>query len=224
MDTYAQFCPIAKASEVITQRWMPLVLRELLCGSRRFNDIHRGLPRMSRSLLVKRLRELEDEGIVNRRLAGEDDHPEYCLTPSGEELRPIVVQLGVWGKRWIRREVSGDDLDAGLLMWDVQRRIKTDRLPKHRVLVRFRFPDAPGDRRDFYLLLDDAQADLCLTPPGHDENLAVESSLETFTRVWLGDRSLKQAIRNREVRLTGPAALRRDFPEWLGLSPFAAGG
>lgn len=118
-DGYEQFCPVAKASELLTRRWTPLVVRELICGSHRFNDIRRGVPRMSPSLLTQRLKELEEVGVVERRPAPDPDadHMEYHLSAAGKELEPIIVQMGVWGRRWLQREISRDDLDAGLLMW-----------------------------------------------------------------------------------------------------------
>lgn len=221
MDGYAQFCPIAKASEIITRRWMPLVIRELLCGSHRFNDIHRGVPKMSRSLLVKRLSELEEEGLIERRIVGDDDHPEYHLTRAGEELRPIITQLGAWGKQWIRSEVTQQDLDASLLMWDVQRRIEHDQLPSQEVVIYFRFTDAPKEHQDFWLVLEGDTVDLCLKDPGYEEDLFVRSRVEPFTKVWLGDIGLRRALHEGAIWLGGPAELRKQFPEWLGMSMFA---
>ena len=221
MDGYAQFCPIAKASEIITRRWMPLVIRELLCGSHRFNDIHRGVPKMSRSLLVKRLTELEEEKLIERRIVGDDNHPEYHLTRAGEELRPVIMQLGTWGKRWVRSEVSRQDLDASLLMWDVQRRIERDHLPACRIVVYFRFTDAPKEHQDFWLLLEENTVDLCLKEPGYEEDLYVRADVETFTKVWLGDVGLRRALKERTVWLGGPVELRKQFPQWLGMSMFA---
>lgn len=222
MDGYAQFCPISKASEIITRRWMPLVIRELLCGSHRFNDIHRGVPKMSRSLLVKRLSELEEEDLLDRRVVGDDNHPEYHLTPAGEKLRPIIVQLGVWGKQCIQTEVSREDLDARLLMWDVQRRIREHQLPNERIVVHFRFTDAPAEDQDFWLLLEERTADLCLKDPGYTDDLIVHSDVETFTKAWLGDIGLRRALSKDTIRLDGPARLRKQFPDWLGLSMFAS--
>lgn len=224
MDGYGQFCPVAKASEILTRRWMPLVIRELLDGSHRFNDIHRGVPKMSRSLLVKRLNELEEEELVERRIVGDDEHPEYHLTPAGEELRPIIKQLGVWGKQWVQSEVSRDDLDAGLLMWDMHRRIEEDQLPSKQVVVHFRFTDAPKEDRDFWLLLDEGAVDLCLKDPGREVDLFVRSDLETFTKVWLGDIGLRKAFSKNTIEVHGRPDLRKRFPDWLGLNMFAPFG
>jgi DNA-binding HxlR family transcriptional regulator len=219
MDSYGQFCPLSQAAEIVTQRWMPLVIRELLLGSRRFNDLHRGVPRMSRTLLARRLNELVAAGLVERRTAGE--HPEYHLTQAGEELRPIIVQLGAWGKRWVQREVSRAHLDAGLLMWDLQRRIRRDRLPPRRVVVCFHLPDAPKAQQHFWLLLGPGQVDLCLQDPGYEEDLYVRAGVRTLTEVWLGDVSLTRALKEESIWLGGPEELRQAFPEWLELSVFA---
>lgn len=221
MDRYGQFCPVARAAEIITQRWMPLVVRELLGGSHRFNDLHRGVPRMSRTLLARRLGELADAGLLERRLVGEDEHPEYHLTEAGEALRPIIVQLGAWGKRWVQHEVSREDLDAGLLMWDVQRRIARHHLPPYRVVVYFHFTDAPEPHRHFWLILEQDQVDLCLQDPGYEEDLYVRSDVQTLTEVWLGDVSLTRALQDDALWLGGPEELRRAFAEWMGLSLFA---
>jgi len=222
MDTfYAQFCPVAKAAEIIAQPWMPLVIRELLCGSTRFNDLHRGVPKMSRSLLVKRLEQLEQACLIKRCLVGPDKHPEYYLTDAGEALRPILVQLGFWGKQWVQQEVSRQDLDAGLLMWDVQRRIEREQLPRKRVVVSFQFSDAPEEHQQFWLILSREVIDLCLKDPGYDVDLYVCSDVRTFTEVWLGYKELAQALKEESVWLTGPSELREQFPSWLSLNLFA---
>lgn len=224
MDGYGQFCPLAQAAEIITRRWTPLVLRELLCGSHRFNDLHRGVPKMSRSLLSRRLDELEEAGLLTRRTVGDNGHPEYHLTRAGEELRPIIVQLGEWGKRWVRREISREELDAGLLMWDMQRCIEHDQLPSRRVIVQFNFTDAPEEHENFWLVLNGEDVDLCLEDPGHEEDLYVRSDVRTLTEVWLGDVGLVRALKEENIWVGGPSKLKRQFPEWLGLSMFAGIG
>jgi DNA-binding HxlR family transcriptional regulator len=220
MDGYTQFCPIAKATEVIGRRWMLLVLRELLCGSHQFNDIHRGVPKMSRTLLVTRLTEMEQEGLVERRLIS-GSYPEYHLTASGEALRSIVMELGGWGKRWVGNGLTQQDLDISLVMWDLQRRIVHEQLPDQRIVIYFRFPDAPDKHRDFWLLLEKDMADLCLKDPGYEADLYVTSDVETFTKVWIGDTDFKRTLQDGTIALSGPSQLRSQFPHWLGLSLFA---
>jgi len=197
-----------------------MVLRELLCGSHQFNDIHRGVPRMSRTLLVKRLNELKEAGLVDRH-TGSSGFPEYHLIDAGEALRPIVIELGNWGKQWVGTGVSLNDLDASLLMWDVQRRINHDKLPEQRVVVYFKFTDGPIKNREFWLILDQASADLCLKDPGHEANLYLTTDVETFTKIWLGDTDFKRAQLNGHLSISGPRHLCSKFSSWLGLSIFA---
>ena len=223
MRGYGQFCPVAKASEVVAERWTPFVLRELLCGSQRFNDLHRGVPLMSRTLLTRRLRELEDAGVIERRAASSGGW-EYHLTPAGEELRPIIEQLGAWGHRWVRRTVEGGDLDPSLLMWDVRRRIDRAALPDRRVVVRFDLsgvPRAHHAQRTWWLVLDREEVDLCLKDPGFPVDVTVDADLAALTRVWMGRLAFAEAARSGLVRTEGPRQLVRAFPGWLGLSTFA---
>jgi DNA-binding HxlR family transcriptional regulator len=219
MKGYGQFCPVAQTMEIIGERWTLLVVRELLCGSRRFNELMRGVPLMSRTMLSQRLRTLEDAGIVVRSQRGTKGH-EYTLTPAGEELRTLVEQCGMWGQRWARREARADDLDAGLLMWDMQRNIRLEVLPEERVTVEFRFRGAARGQGRFWLVLD-GQPDLCLTRPGFEVDLVVQTHLRTMTLIWLGDIAFGDALKSGELGLEGPSSLKRALPSWLKLSAFA---
>ena len=224
MTQYGQFCPVAKAAEIVAERWTPLVLRELLCGSRRFGELHRGVPLMSRTLLAGRLEQLEDAGIVRSVARPRGRGREYHLTAAGEELRPLIDCLGEWGQRWARAQVGRGDLDAGLLMWDIHRRVNRDALPAERVVARFDFrgvPAAPRYPRTWWLVLERRGADLCLRDPGFPVDLVVSADLRALTRVWMGDVRLAAAVRAGLVRLDGPRALVRAFPTWLALSEFA---
>jgi DNA-binding HxlR family transcriptional regulator len=218
-ESYRQFCPLAMAAEIVTTRWTPLVLRELFFGSVRFNDIHRGVPRMSRSLLARRLAELERAGLLER--APVNGHREYRLTPGGEELRPVIEQLAVWGKKWVKTELSREHLDAGLLMWDVHRRIARDRLPPHRLVIHFCFTDAHAADRQWWLLVERGSVDLCLEDPGGDQDLEVITDVRTMVGVWLGDDDLRRALRDGRIRLLGKSDMRRAFPRWLELGAVA---
>jgi DNA-binding HxlR family transcriptional regulator len=222
MSGYGQFCPVAKASEVLAERWTPLVVRELLCGSHRFNELQRGVPLMSRSLLAKRLRELELAGVIERRPSGDGRASEYHLTEAGEELRPIIMGLGAWGQRWARSEVSRAELDPRLLMWDMQRNIETEALPLHRVVVRFRFTDTgPGFPRVTWLILKGDQVDVCYKDPGFEVDLVVVGRLRALVGVWLGDTSMSAVIRSGELQIEGTRRLADAFPSWLRRSIFA---
>jgi DNA-binding HxlR family transcriptional regulator len=218
MRGYGQFCPVAQAAEVFTERWTPLVIRELLAGSRRFNDIHRGVPLMSSALLSKRLKILELCGVIERRSLAGGGH-EYRLTQAGEELRPWVELMGVWGQRWVRRPVTPEEADPALLMWDMPRSINLERLPDERVVVRFDFRGAPKGKRSWWLVLDRPELDLCLTDPGFGVELTVRTDAVAMASMWVGDLDLAGAIRSRLIVLEGPSHLRRAFPSWLSLSP-----
>lgn len=218
---YGQFCPVAQASEVLTERWTPLVVRELLCGSHRFNDLRRGVPLMSPALLSRRLKQLEHAGVIQRRRTKGGRYWEYHLTQAGEELRPLIEMIGQWGQRWVRAWDHERNLDVSLLMWDMRRRIVLDAVPDGRVVVQFDFPDAPREKRHFWLVMDDGVVDLCLTYPGFEVDLTVRANVEPMTRIWAGDVTFGRALRAGDVVMEGPKSLKREFPRWLGLSVFA---
>jgi DNA-binding HxlR family transcriptional regulator len=221
MKGYGQFCPIAQAAEVLTERWTPLVLRELaLTGSCRFNDIQRGVPLMSSSLLTKRLRQLERAGLLERRPRPDGKGTEYHLTPAGTELGPVFAQIGVWSERWLRRPIFEETPDTGLLMWWVRTTVKPDALPPGRTVIHFHFRDAPEKLRNFWLVLP--EADLCLTDPGFGVDITVQSDPKTLTAVWMGDLGLTQALDCAGIELEGPKHLVRSFPKWFGLHPLFA--
>jgi DNA-binding HxlR family transcriptional regulator len=216
---YGQFCTVARGAEVLCDKWTPLVLRELLCGSTQFNAIRRGVPRMSPTLLAKRLRELEEFGVVRRHQSGRATS--YELTAAGEELRPIVLALGHWGARWIGSRLRPGQLDAGFLMWDVRRFVRLEEFPTRRVVIHFHFPDAIERERDWWLVVEDRVADLCRDDPGHELTLAVRSSVRALTEVWTGDASPVAALRSGELEVVGPHQDAERFWDWLGRSAFA---
>jgi DNA-binding HxlR family transcriptional regulator len=221
MKGYGQFCAIAQAAEVLTERWTPLVLRELaLTGSRRFNDIQRGVPLMSSSLLSKRLRQLERSGIIERRQRQDGKGNEYHMTSAGEELAPVFAQLGIWSERWLRRPIFEETPDTGLLMWWVRTTVKAEEFPAGRTVIHFRFRRAPEKLRYFWLVLP--EADLCLSDPGFGVDVTVNSDPKTLTAVWMGDVDLADAIRSDAIELVGSRQLVRSFPKWFGLHPLFA--
>ncbi len=224
MKRYGQFCPVAKACEIVAERWTPLVLRELLCGSTRFSELQRGVPLMSRTLLAQRLRELEDAGVVASAPRARGRGREYRLTAAGEEIQSVISGLGEWGQRWARRRIDPADLDGELLAWDIHRRLNVDRLPARRVVVRFDLRGVPRHqpgRKTWWLVLTRPDVDLCLKDPGYDVDLTVDADLAALTRVWMGDMPLGDALRAGLIRLDGSRDLVRAFPDWLGLSTFA---
>ncbi|MET0768177.1 MAG: helix-turn-helix domain-containing protein [Aeromicrobium sp.] len=219
MIDYGQFCTVARGAEVLCDRWTPLVVRELLCGSTQFNEIRRGVPRMSPALLSTRLRTLEEFGIVVRRSTGH--RTSYELTPAGEELRPIVMAMGEWGARWIGTRLRPDQLDAGFLMWDVRRFVRLDEFPDRRVVVHFHFPDAATRERHWWLVVDDGVSDLCRDDPGYDLTLEVRSSVRALTEVWTGDARAEEAVSSGDILVVGPARDAERLWTWLGTSAFA---
>jgi len=221
--SYNQFCPVAMAAEVLCSRWTVVLLRELLAGSTRFNDLRRGLPRMSPALLSQRLKELEEAGVVARTpVPGETTIHEYGLTEAGRELQPLIESFGKWGQRWIPSKLSLDQLDAQLLMWDMRRGLKFDPPPPRRLVIQFQFPDAPKRDRGWWLIVEPGQpVDLCSVDPGHDVDLYVTSPLRTMTAIWMGIESVREAREGDRLMLTGDRDLIETMERWLGLSPFA---
>jgi DNA-binding HxlR family transcriptional regulator len=216
MAGYGQFCPVAKTAEFLCERWTPLVIRELLCGSRRFSEIQRGVPGISPGLLSKRLRQLEAAGAIDKVTDG--DHSTYVPTAAGWELYPIIESMGVWGQRWARSKYTPDELDPSFLMWDMRRMLQPCGLADSRTVVEFNFIDAPSGRSRYWLVVDQT-IDLCLVDPRHPVDLIVSCDVRVLTRAWMGDVALRDAIRDGGLRLSGPRTLVRRFPEWLGRHP-----
>jgi DNA-binding HxlR family transcriptional regulator len=218
MRSYGQFCPVAIASEVFAERWTPLVVRELFCGSHRFNELLNGLPRMPRSVLVQRLRSLEAAGVVERRADAAGRVVEYHLTQAGAELGDVVLRLGDWGKRWADIPVGPDNLDPDLLLWDIHRRLDGDRLPDERAVVEIDLTGA--HRKSYWLVLERPLVSICWSDPGFEVDLRVIADSVALHRVWVGQVELAAALRQGAITLEGPAELRRAFPQWLKLSIF----
>jgi DNA-binding HxlR family transcriptional regulator len=209
------------ASEIICSRWTALVLRELLSGSTRFNDIRRGVPRMSPTLLSKRLKELVEVGVVVERQTGQAGIVEYRLTEAGNDLNRVIMSLGVWGQRWIESSISLKNLDPSLLMWDMRRNLAPPVIPDRRCTVKFVYPELSAGRKTWWLVIDGSEVDLCSVDPGYDIDLYVSSSLRSMTSVWMGISTLKAEIEAGNILLTGDQAVARSMHGWLGLSPFA---
>jgi DNA-binding HxlR family transcriptional regulator len=227
VDGYGQFCPIALGAEIFAQRWTPLILRELLLGSHRFSELQKGLPRISRNLLVQRLTFLEEAGVIERRRRVDGRGFDYYPTVAGEELRPVVFALGTWGYKWTAQELRPENRDPGLLMWFLRRRVRIECLPDEKVAVSFQFR-GQGQRsawleeeQTFWLVLDKPEVELCLSDPGFEVGLTVQADVAAMIRVYLGHLSLSEALRTSAVELRGRRDLRSGFRAWLGVSPFA---
>jgi DNA-binding HxlR family transcriptional regulator len=212
------------AAEIICSRWTVLILREMLCGSTRFNDIRRGVPRMSPTLLSKRLKELEEAGVIAEHATGQAGIVEYKLTEAGNELRGVVMALGVWGQRWVDSSASLRNLDPTFLMSGIRRHVVPASLPARRCTVQFIYPELSEGRKarkSWWLVTDGGQVDLCVVDPGYDVDLYVSSSLRSMTAVWMGASTLKAEIEAGNISLTGDATVARSMEKWLGESPFA---
>lgn len=218
---YGQFCPVAMAAEVICARWNLLVLRELGAGTTRFNDLRRGVPKMSPALLSQRLKELEAAGVV-RRVPAPGGPFEYHLTDAGREVIPIIEAVGAWGQKWVDSELSLQHLDAQLLMWDMRRNLDPTPMPPRRCVIQFQFPDqAPAQRSWWLVVCPRDGVDLCGVDPGYDVDLYVNCDLRTMTAIWMGADTVRVAVGSGRLRLIGERALAADMQTWLGLSPFA---
>jgi len=221
---FGQFCPVAVACEIFAARWTPMVLRELLAGSTHFNEIHRGLPAMSRALLARRLKELEAAGVVKRHKASRGNGVRYELTEAGREFRTVLEPLGTWGQRWAQR-AERHNLDPEFLMWNMRRRIARDRLPPRRVVAQFNYRGVPAERRgyrEFWLVMTSDEVQLCVKDPGFEVDLFIDARIDAMVKVWLGDTTWLATLGEGSVRIAGPRELVKAFPSWLLLSHYAA--
>ena len=221
--SYNQFCPVAMAAEILCSRWTLVLLRELVVGSTRFNELRRGVPRMSPALLSKRLKDLETAGIVSRSpVPGEPDVFEYRLTDAGRDLKPVIEAVGVWGQRWIETEASLKNLDPNLLMWDMRRNIDPKPLPRRRSVIQVIFSDLSEAQRNWWLLVTpDQEADLCSVDPGFNIDLYLATDLRTMTEIWMGYTTIARAKDGGKLTITGDRQLAADLGVWLRLSGFA---
>lgn len=217
---YGQFCPIAKASELIGEKWTMLIIRELLMGGSRFSELQRGLGTISPTLLTRRLQDLEARGLlIKKRIQGQRGF-EYLPTPSCKELLPLLVSLGEWGMRWARANLSDKDYDVGLLLLYLQRSIKPESFPLHETVIRFHFDDL-SDAADWWLLISDGDVDVCDKDPGRDVDVFFTTTVRGMADVWMGDVSYHEAMESGALSIIGPAALIRDVGAWMNNSVFA---
>ncbi|NNF05411.1 MAG: helix-turn-helix transcriptional regulator [Candidatus Eisenbacteria bacterium] len=219
---YGQYCPLSLAAEVLAERWTILVISRVMDGCYRFNEIHRGLPKMSASLLSQRLRQLETAGVLHAREELGKPGYTYSLTQAGEDLRPLVENLAVWGQHWAR-DLTQADLDPRFLLWSMHLRLDVEKMPPGRTVLEFEFANAPADCRRFWIVNDAGKVEMCLSHPGFDVDLSLHADLLLFVETWRGFRDLRSEIRRGAIKLTGPTKLKRAFPSWLmlsSLSPF----
>ncbi|KJS11708.1 MAG: HxlR family transcriptional regulator [Hoeflea sp. BRH_c9] len=218
---YKQFCPVAMAAEVLCTRWTMVLMRELVAGTTRFNDLRRGVPKMSPALLSTRLKELEMAGVVERiPLKSEKDVFEYHLTDAGKDLRPVVEAIGLWGQKWVESSLSLKNLDPSLLMWDMRRNLDPSPLPSIRTVVQFLYSDLPATKSHWWLVIEPGgEVDLCWSDPGFEIDLYVTTDLRTMTAIWMGLGTIESE--RDKMELLGEKKITETMQIWLGLSPFA---
>ncbi len=218
---YKQFCPVAMAAEVLCTRWTMVLMRELVAGTTRFNDLRRGVPKMSPTLLAQRLRELESAGVVERKeIKSQKGIFEYHLTEAGKDLRPVVESMGMWGQKWVESQLSLKNLDPSLLMWDMRRNLNPSPLPDQRTVVQFLYPELPKSKQRWWLVIEPhGEVDLCWADPGFDIDLYVNTNLRTMTAIWMGLTTVKKE--RERMDLIGAKEIAASMQTWLGLSPFA---
>jgi DNA-binding HxlR family transcriptional regulator len=215
MKGYGQLCPVAKAAEVFCERWTALILRDLGAGATRFTELKRGLPLMSRSMLSRRLQELEHEGIIERRPNETGRGCTYQLTQAGREFLPIVEALGEWGRHWSRRDLAANEVDVSQLLWSMERSVRPDAFGDRRTVMQLEFTDQPGNRRRWWFVNETGEAQLCVKDPGFDVDLYLSVRLRDMIQIWRGNLSLAHAMDSGRLTMQGPSQLKRAVPAWL---------
>ncbi|MBC8212549.1 MAG: helix-turn-helix transcriptional regulator [Gammaproteobacteria bacterium] len=213
MKSYGQFCPLAQATQLLCERWTLIIVRELIAGSTRFSDLQKGVPLMSPTLLSARLKHLTLAGVIEH--VKTSSGQSYQLTQAGEELRPLVELLGVWGHRWAQSDLSSGDLDAGLLMWDMRRSVDPSIFPDHRVVVQFEYPDAPKGAGQWWLISENKEVDLCLKDPGYEVDILISCALKTMTSIWICEQSFNAAAASGDIVIKGEPVLAKCLQAWL---------
>jgi DNA-binding HxlR family transcriptional regulator len=219
---YGQYCPVARAAELLADRWTVLIIRELLADITHFNDLERGLPGISRTLLAERLRRLVDAGVVERRTASRGLRIDYRVTAAGRELQQLIDLLGTWGARWAFGDPQPSELDPGILMWWMRRRVCLNRMPRPRIVIEFEFWGVPSKKHFWFVIESSAGASICLQHPGFDVDVIVAADIAAFYRVWLGHMPFAEAVRRGDLHLDGMPADIRSFQSWFAWSPMEA--
>ena len=221
MEKYCQFCPVAKAAEILCEKWVILVLRELMMGSTRFSQFRKGLPRISPSILSRRLKMLEEQSVIKRKQVKKSKSYSYHLTESGEQLRPIILGFGTWGHRWAKNKITKEDLDAGFLLWDMRRRLNTEYFQDQRVVIHIEFTDQKKADRYWWMVVENHEIDLCFEDTGHEPDIIIMTTLPVMTKVWLGYEPLKKMINNQQLKILGTKKHVNNIAKWIGKSSFA---
>jgi DNA-binding HxlR family transcriptional regulator len=220
MKSYGSYCPIAKAAEILTERWTLLVIRDLLLGARHFNDLRLSIPLVPPATLSKRLKALQDAGVIERVASAGRGSWEYRLTEAGQELKPFLDLAGTWGQRWVRSQLMRQELHPSTLMWDIHRFIRTDHLPTKQTVIYFEFADLRRMKR-WWLVVERDDVDVCLDDPGRDVDLSIYTDLRTLTEIFMGDLPLRLAKSSDRITFVGSSELIKGMHSWFGLMPFA---
>jgi len=221
MKSYGQFCPVAKAAELFCERWTPLILRDLAGGATRFSQLQRGVPLVSPSLLSRRLKQLEAEGIVERRHSPTGRSWTYHLTEAGLEFAPIIEALGVWGQRWTRRELAEHEMDLTVLLWAMEGSVHPDAFGERRAVVEVVFVDQPAHKCRWWFMNEGGRCQLCLEEPDFGVDVYLRISLADMIYIWRGDLTLARALDTERLAMHGTAAFRGAVTHWLGVSSLA---
>lgn len=216
---YSQFCPIAKATEILGEKWTILIVREILMGGRRFNELQRGLGDISPALLTSRLKSLEQQGMIVKRRIPSQKGFEYFPTEACEAILPLMVSLGEWGLVWARHMILDEDFDAEFLMYYLERSIDPSKLVGSETVLKFQFSDLK-EQPDWWLLVQSDKAQVCLKDPGKDVNVYFRCTVRTMHDVWMGDRTYREAISAGDLQVQGDNALTRNIRSWLKPSVF----
>lgn len=223
---YGQYCPISVASEVIAERWTPLVLRGFFCGASRFSEIQKSVPRMSSALLSVRLRELESANIIEQVPSERARGKEYRLTEAGRELFTVLDHMGMWAQKWLRREITRDEnLDPDVLMWELRQiSLMADQRMEKRRVAQFHLSGVPIEKRAYWIIFEPEDTDVCIRDPGYEVDLWITAHIRTLVEIWLGHRTILEARRDESLRLDGSRREIEAFADWFSLSHFAKSG
>lgn len=216
---YGQFCPIAKATEILGEKWTFLIIRELLMGGRRFNELQRGLGDISPALLTARLKSFEADGLIVRRRINAQRGYEYLPTPACEALMPVVIAMGEWGLCWARQTLTSMDFDVEFLMFYLERSVDPEQIPGNNAVIQFKFTDL-AEQRNWWLLVNGTKAEVCITEPSREVDVWVTTTVRTMHDVWMGDRPYQDAIDAGDLIVEGDPELTRRMGQWLKPSVF----
>lgn len=213
-------CPAVKAADMIGDKWTLLLMRELFMGANRYNAFQRALPRISPTVLSKRLKQMEEDGLIIKKSVAGEKATEYRLTRCGRELAPLINYMSKWGLRWARRRMNEEDLDVGTFMWDFHRSLNTSELPDGETVFSISFAGLDAHSK-WWLVANGDVVDLCTDDPGKEVDLYIATTLPALAEVWMGDLDVAAALKADDLQLTGAAYLMRSASQWFPKSRYA---